>query len=299
MLRTCGSTVDGVDGVDVARSATEAPPPRGGVAPPRGGRCLKHTHLSREGAARLQPAAREVQAKDVLLMDVLLVQGQVILLQVLGLLMEALVQVLRPEVVREVFVVLLSSLSPTPTTHPRTRPAARVWAWGAKGLGCLIVLPAPGQRSSGDVSSNTGGGLVRHGVGCAGPVGVDSANQNDDRVQPRAVKAETVNTTRSVTSLLLGHVSRRQREAEGGHDGSTDPFGQEERAILARAISRGPPAALDSCSSYTKVSSVIYDSGSVICDSGRRSLRHFNGQGAQAKRRSREARWLAAPLPVP
>ena len=31
--------------------------------------------------------------------------------------------------------VLLFSLSSTPTqtTNPRTRPAARVWAWGAKG----------------------------------------------------------------------------------------------------------------------------------------------------------------------
>ena len=76
-------------------------------------------------------------------------QGQVILLQVLGLLLldVMLVQVLRPEVVKEVFVVPLFSLSPTPTqtTHPRTRPAARVWAWGAKGSGFPIVLPAPGR----------------------------------------------------------------------------------------------------------------------------------------------------------
>jgi hypothetical protein len=54
------------------------------------------------------------------------------------------------KVVVKVFVgVLLFSLSPTPTqtTHPRTRPAARSWAWGAKGLGCLIVAPAPGASS--------------------------------------------------------------------------------------------------------------------------------------------------------
>ena len=78
------------------------------------------------------------------MMDVLLVAlVQVILLGWLDV-MEALVQVLLEKVVKEVFEVLLSSLSPTPTqtTHPRTRPAARVWAWGAKGLGCLIVLPA-------------------------------------------------------------------------------------------------------------------------------------------------------------
>ena len=104
-----------------------------------------------------------------------------------------LVQVLL-EVVKQVVLVLLFSLSPTPTqtTNPRTRPAARVCAWGAKGLGCLIVLPAPGQRSSGDVSSNTAPALVRHGVGCAGPMGIDSANQNEHRVKPRGVRADTV-----------------------------------------------------------------------------------------------------------
>ena len=58
------------------------------------------------------------------------------------------------KVVVKVFLVevevLLFSLSSTP--FPRTRPAARVWAWGDEGLGCLIVLPAPGRPCSGPFS---------------------------------------------------------------------------------------------------------------------------------------------------
>ena len=37
--------------------------------------------------------------------------------------------------------------------------------------------------------------MVRHGVGCAGPVRVDPANQNEHRVKPRGVRADTVETT--------------------------------------------------------------------------------------------------------
>ena len=121
---------------------------------------------------------------------VALVQGQVIVFQVMSLLlllvqlMAFVLMVLVKAFVVEVKEVFLSSPSSTP--FPRTRPAARVWAWGAKGLGCLILPPAPGQPSSGAVSSNTAPGLVRHGVRCAGPVGVDSATQNEDR-RPRCV----------------------------------------------------------------------------------------------------------------
>jgi hypothetical protein len=115
--------------------------------------------LSREGAARLQPAASEVRVwktaasevrADVMMMDVLLVAlVQVILLQVMSLL---LLQV--KAFVVKVEEVLLFSLSSTPpqTTMPQTRPAARVWAWGPKGSGFPIVLPAPGRRCSGPFS---------------------------------------------------------------------------------------------------------------------------------------------------
>jgi hypothetical protein len=76
----------------------------------------------------LQKAPKEMR---ILVEDVLIIKGQV----TVKVLLE--VKVLVEE-------VLLFSLSSTPTqaTHPRTRPAARVWAWGAKGLGCLIVPPA-------------------------------------------------------------------------------------------------------------------------------------------------------------
>ena len=81
---------------------------------------------------------------DVLVMKVMKVKGLVTVKVLL-------------EVKVVVFVVealLLSSLSsiPTQTTHPRTRPAARVWASGAKGLGFQFAAPAPGQRCSGPFS---------------------------------------------------------------------------------------------------------------------------------------------------
>ena len=86
---------------------------------------------------------------DVLVMKVMKVKGQV----TVNLLLQALVQVkafVLVVVVVKVFVVqveevLLFSIS----SPPPLRPAARAWAWGAKGLGCLIVLPAPGRRCSG------------------------------------------------------------------------------------------------------------------------------------------------------
>ena len=65
-------------------------------------------------------------------------------MKVKGLVMVIMLVLLEVKVLVEVFVVrefaeealLLFSLSstPTPTTMPQTRPAARVWAWGAKGL---------------------------------------------------------------------------------------------------------------------------------------------------------------------
>ena len=91
-----------------------------------------------------------------MLRTVALVQGQVILFQVMRLLlllvqlMAFVLMVLVKAFVVEVQEVLLFSLSSTP--FPRTRPAARSWAWGAKGLGCLSVPPAPGRRCSGPFS---------------------------------------------------------------------------------------------------------------------------------------------------
>ena len=85
-----------------------------------------------------------------------LVQGQVILLMIKVMKVKGLVTVkvlLEVNVLVKVFVVeevFLSSLSSTP--FPRTRPAARVWASGAKGSGFLIVLPAPGRRCAGPFS---------------------------------------------------------------------------------------------------------------------------------------------------
>ena len=98
----------------------------------------------------METPVRSVRA-DVMMAPLVKGQAALISLQVMSLLvLEVLVQV----VVVEVEGVLLSSLSSTPTqaTHPRTRPAARGWAWGAKGLGCLLVLPAPGPRCSGPFS---------------------------------------------------------------------------------------------------------------------------------------------------
>ena len=83
-----------------------------------------------------------MKVKDVLMMMLMMmtVKGQVtvkVLLEV--------------KVVVKVFVVeevLLFSLSSTPTTRtmPQTRPAARVWAWGAKGSGFPIVLHPGGNQ---------------------------------------------------------------------------------------------------------------------------------------------------------
>ena len=70
-------------------------------------------------------------------------------------------------------------------------------------------------------------GLVRRGVGCAGPVRVDSAHQNDDRVQPRAVRAETVETTPTLSLSLAGargdDSGGRERESERLHSRVAEP----------------------------------------------------------------------------
>ena len=97
----------------------------------------------------------QVKAR-VSVLHVLMLMEAVMKVAVIMVLLEALVL----EVVVKVFVVeefvvevqevFLSSLSSTP--FPRTRPAARVWAWGAKGSGFPIVLPAPGRRCSGSFS---------------------------------------------------------------------------------------------------------------------------------------------------
>jgi hypothetical protein len=89
-----------------------------------------------------------------------LVQGQVILLMMkvkgLVMLLVLLVKVLVKVFVVKEFVeeVFLSSLSSTsfPRTTPSTRPAGRVWAFGAKGLGFQFAAPAPGRRCSGPFS---------------------------------------------------------------------------------------------------------------------------------------------------
>ena len=83
--------------------------------------------------------------------------------QVVGvLMMEAVMKVLLEALVLEVVVkvfaveefvveeVSLSSLAST--SFPRTRPAARVWASGAKGLAFQFAAPAPGRRCSGPFS---------------------------------------------------------------------------------------------------------------------------------------------------
>ena len=84
--------------------------------------------------------------------NVLMMKG---LVTVKVLLVKVMVKVFVLEVVVKVFVVeveevFLSSLSST--SFPRTRPAARVWASGAKGLGLQFAAPAPGRRCSGPFS---------------------------------------------------------------------------------------------------------------------------------------------------
>ena len=105
-----------------------------------------------------------------------LVQGQVILLMMKVMKVKGLVTVkvlLEVKVLVLVFVLLkvsllkaLSLASPqTQTTMPQTRPAARVEASGAKGLGLQFAAPAPGRRCSGPFFWNTAPAFVRHGVG--------------------------------------------------------------------------------------------------------------------------------------
>ena len=96
----------------------------------------------RLGEDTWQLKARVVEAPQVMSLLVK-VTGQV-LLEVLVMVVKVVVKVL---VLEE---VLLFSLSATP--FPRTRPAARVWAWGAKGSGFEFVAPAPGRRCSGPFS---------------------------------------------------------------------------------------------------------------------------------------------------
>ena len=97
----------------------------------------------------------------VLMLDVLMMMNVIMLMLMMKVMkVKGLVKVLlEVKVLVEVFVVeaeevLLFSLSSTPTqtTHPSTRPAARVWASGVKGLGFRFAAPAPGRRCSGPFS---------------------------------------------------------------------------------------------------------------------------------------------------
>ena len=85
-----------------------------------------------------------------LMLKVMKVKGLVMVIMLVLLEVKVLVVFVVKEFVVKVDEVLLFSLSSTPP--PRTRPAARVWAWGAKGSGFPIVLPAPGRRCSGPFS---------------------------------------------------------------------------------------------------------------------------------------------------
>ena len=88
---------------------------------------------------------------DVLVMKVMRVKGLVMVIMLV--LLEVKVFVVKEFVVKvdEVFLFSLSSTTPTRTT-PSTRPAGRVWAFGAKGLGFQFAAPAPGRRCSGPFS---------------------------------------------------------------------------------------------------------------------------------------------------
>ena len=103
----------------------------------------------RLGEARLETRLALVQGQVILLMmKVVKVKGLV----TVKVLLEMKVQVF---VVKEfVEALLLFSLSstPFPRTTPSTRPAGRVWAFGAKGLGFQFAAPAPGRRCSGPFS---------------------------------------------------------------------------------------------------------------------------------------------------
>ena len=84
--------------------------------------------------------ARQVAVMMMLMLDVLMIK-----------VMEVKVLVVKEFVVEALLLFSLSS-TPNPRTMPQTRPAARVWAWGAKGSGLPIVAPAPGRRCSGSFS---------------------------------------------------------------------------------------------------------------------------------------------------
>ena len=89
-----------------------------------------------------------------LMLDVLVMMNVIMLMlmmKVKGLVTVKVV--LEVKVVVKVFEeVLLFSFSSPSTPPPRTRPAARVWASGAKGLGFQFAAPAPGRRCSGPFS---------------------------------------------------------------------------------------------------------------------------------------------------
>ena len=85
------------------------------------------------------------------LMDVLVMKVMKVMKGLVTGILLLQVKVMKVEVFVEFVVeVLLFSLSST--TFPRTRPAARVWAWDAKGSGLEFVAPAPGRRCSGPFS---------------------------------------------------------------------------------------------------------------------------------------------------
>ena len=82
-----------------------------------------------------------------LMMKVMKVKGQVTVVLKVKVVVKVFEVVVKLEFVVEVLLFSLSS-----TTFPRTRPAARVWAWPAKGSGFEFVAPAPGRRCSGPFS---------------------------------------------------------------------------------------------------------------------------------------------------
>ena len=87
---------------------------------------------------------------DVLVMKVMKGLVTVTLLLQVKVLVEVFVLLVVKVFVAFVVEVLLFSLSPT--AFPRTRPAARVWGLGFKGLGFQFAAPAPGRRCSGPFS---------------------------------------------------------------------------------------------------------------------------------------------------
>jgi len=92
-----------------------------------------------------------------MMMNVIMLMEAVKVMKVKGLvtvkvLLEVKVLVVVKEFVVEALLLFSLSSTPTQTTNPRTRPAARVWAWDAKGSGFEFVAPAPGRRCSGPFS---------------------------------------------------------------------------------------------------------------------------------------------------